>query len=125
MELASPMNMPLTMTRFYRVLKTGHCYKKGGSPAILQIHHTGNKAVLNLILDGIPVSESPTALAPLMFYAEGVVSRELTSRNFGNDKRDCYKSPVEHEKYFTFSLTNSIFFAASTLSLKPLFINTT
>lgn len=52
--------------------------KKGGSPAILQIYHAGNKAVLDLIPDGIPVSASPVALAPSMFYAGGVVSRELT-----------------------------------------------
>jgi len=52
--------------------------KKGGSPAILQIYHAGNKAVLDLIPDGIPVSASPVALAPSMFYAGGVISRELT-----------------------------------------------
>jgi len=52
--------------------------KKGGSPAILQIYHAGNKAVLDLIADGIPVSASPIALAPSMFYAGGVVSRELS-----------------------------------------------
>lgn len=52
--------------------------KKGGSPAILQIYHAGNKAVLDLIPDGIPVSASPIALAPSMFYAGGTVSRELT-----------------------------------------------
>ena len=52
--------------------------KEGGSPAILQIYHAGNKAVLDLIADGIPVSASPIALAPSMFYAGGVVSRELT-----------------------------------------------
>lgn len=52
--------------------------KKGGSPAILQIYHAGNKAVLDLIPDGIPVSASPIALAPSVFYAGGVVSRELT-----------------------------------------------
>lgn len=52
--------------------------KKGGSTAILQIYHAGNKAVLNLIPDGIPVSASPVALAPSMFYTGGTVSRELT-----------------------------------------------
>lgn len=52
--------------------------KKGGSPAILQIYHAGNKAVLDLIPDGIPVSASPVALAPSMFYAGGTVSHELT-----------------------------------------------
>ena len=52
--------------------------KKGGSPAILQIYHAGNKAVLDLIPDGIPVSASPVALAPSAFYAGGTVSRELT-----------------------------------------------
>lgn len=52
--------------------------KKGGSPAILQIYHAGNKAVLELIPDGIPVSASPVALAPSAFYAGGTVSRELT-----------------------------------------------
>jgi 2,4-dienoyl-CoA reductase-like NADH-dependent reductase (Old Yellow Enzyme family) len=54
--------------------------KKGGSPAILQIYHAGNKAVLDLIPDGIPVSASPIALAPSMFYAGGVVSRELSHK---------------------------------------------
>ncbi|MUP39612.1 NADH-dependent flavin oxidoreductase [Labilibaculum euxinus] len=52
--------------------------KKGGSPAILQIYHAGNKAVLDLIPDGIPVSASPIALVPSAFYAGGTVSRELT-----------------------------------------------
>jgi len=52
--------------------------KKGGSTAILQIYHAGNKAVLDLIPDGIPVSASPVALAPSMFYTGGTVSRELT-----------------------------------------------
>ncbi|RXG32321.1 NADH-dependent flavin oxidoreductase [Leeuwenhoekiella marinoflava] len=52
--------------------------KKGGAPAILQIYHAGNKAVLDLIPDGIPVSASPVALAPSAFYAGGTVSRELT-----------------------------------------------
>lgn len=52
--------------------------KKGGSPAILQIYHAGNKAVLDLIPNGIPVSASPVALAPSMFYAGGTVSHELT-----------------------------------------------
>ncbi|WP_269236070.1 NADH-dependent flavin oxidoreductase [Flavobacterium flavigenum] len=53
--------------------------KKGGSPAILQIYHAGNKAVLNLIPDSIPVSASPIALAPSMFYEGGVISRELSN----------------------------------------------
>jgi 2,4-dienoyl-CoA reductase-like NADH-dependent reductase (Old Yellow Enzyme family) len=52
--------------------------KRGGNPAILQIYHAGNKAVLDLIPDGIPVSASAVALAPSMFYAGGTVSRELT-----------------------------------------------
>lgn len=52
--------------------------KKGGAPAILQIYHAGNKAVLDLIPNSIPVSASPIALAPSMFYAGGTVSRELT-----------------------------------------------
>jgi 2,4-dienoyl-CoA reductase-like NADH-dependent reductase (Old Yellow Enzyme family) len=52
--------------------------KKGGAPAILQIYHAGNKAVLDLIPDGIPVSASAVALAPSAFYAGGTVSRELT-----------------------------------------------
>lgn len=52
--------------------------KKGGSPAILQIYHAGNKAVLDLIPDGVPVSASPIALVPSAFYAGGVVSRELS-----------------------------------------------
>jgi 2,4-dienoyl-CoA reductase-like NADH-dependent reductase (Old Yellow Enzyme family) len=53
--------------------------KKGGSPAILQIYHAGNKTVTNLIPDGIPVSASPIALVPSAFYAGGIVSRELTN----------------------------------------------
>jgi 2,4-dienoyl-CoA reductase-like NADH-dependent reductase (Old Yellow Enzyme family) len=52
--------------------------KKGGSPAILQIYHAGNKAVPNLIPNGIPVSASAVALAPSPFYAGGIVSKELT-----------------------------------------------
>jgi 2,4-dienoyl-CoA reductase-like NADH-dependent reductase (Old Yellow Enzyme family) len=52
--------------------------KKGGAPAILQIYHAGNKAVLDLIPDGIPVSASAVALAPSALYAGGVVSREMT-----------------------------------------------
>jgi len=52
--------------------------KRGGAAAILQIYHAGNKAVLDLIPDGIPVSASAVALAPSAFYAGGVVSRELT-----------------------------------------------
>jgi len=52
--------------------------KRGGAPAILQIYHAGNKAVLDLIPDGVPVSASAVALAPSGFYAGGVVSRELT-----------------------------------------------
>lgn len=52
--------------------------KKGGAPAILQIYHAGNKAVLDLIPDGIPISASAVALAPSAFYAGGVVSREMT-----------------------------------------------
>ncbi|MDR7209138.1 NADH-dependent flavin oxidoreductase [Flavobacterium piscis] len=52
--------------------------KKGGSPAILQIYHAGNKSVTDLIPDGIPVSASAIALVPSAFYAGGVVSSELT-----------------------------------------------
>jgi len=52
--------------------------KRGGAPAILQIYHAGNKTVLDLIPDGVPVSASAVALAPSGFYAGGVVSRELT-----------------------------------------------
>ncbi|GGF28869.1 NADH-dependent flavin oxidoreductase [Flavobacterium limi] len=52
--------------------------KRGGAPAILQIYHAGNKAVLDLIPDGIPVSASAVALVPSAFYAGGVVSHELT-----------------------------------------------
>jgi 2,4-dienoyl-CoA reductase-like NADH-dependent reductase (Old Yellow Enzyme family) len=52
--------------------------KKGGAPAILQIYHAGNKAVLDLIPDGIPVSASAVALVPSAFYAGGIVSHELT-----------------------------------------------
>lgn len=53
--------------------------KKGGAPAILQIYHAGNKAVLELLSDGIPVSASAVALAPSAFYAGGTVSQELTN----------------------------------------------
>ena len=53
--------------------------KKGGAPAILQIYHAGNKAVSDLIPDGIPVSASAVALAPSALYAGGIVSRELTN----------------------------------------------
>jgi 2,4-dienoyl-CoA reductase-like NADH-dependent reductase (Old Yellow Enzyme family) len=52
--------------------------KKGGAPAILQIYHAGNKAVLDLIEDNIPVSASAVALVPSAFYAGGTVSRELS-----------------------------------------------
>jgi len=52
--------------------------KMGGAPAILQIYHAGNKAVLDLIPDGVPVSASEVALAPSAFYPGGTVSRELT-----------------------------------------------
>ncbi len=52
--------------------------KRGGNPAILQIYHAGNKAVLDLIPDGIPVSASAVALVPSAFYAGGTISRELT-----------------------------------------------
>jgi len=51
--------------------------KKGGAPAILQIYHAGNKAVLDLIPDGIPVSASSVALVPSAFYAGGTLSHEL------------------------------------------------
>jgi len=53
--------------------------KKGGAPAILQIYHAGNKAVLDLIPDGTSVSASTVALAPSALYAGGVESRELTN----------------------------------------------
>ncbi|MCX8530788.1 NADH-dependent flavin oxidoreductase [Chryseobacterium luquanense] len=53
--------------------------KKGGAPAILQIYHAGNKAVSDLIPDGIPVSASAVALSPSALYAGGIVSRELTN----------------------------------------------
>jgi len=52
--------------------------KKGGAPAILQIYHAGNKAVLDLIEDNLSVSASAVALVPSAFYQGGVVSRELT-----------------------------------------------
>ncbi|REA64392.1 NADH:flavin oxidoreductase [Dyadobacter luteus] len=52
--------------------------KKGGAPAILQIYHAGNKAVLDLTPDKLPVSASAVALVPSAFYQGGVVSRELT-----------------------------------------------
>jgi len=53
--------------------------KRGGAPAILQIYHAGNKAVPDLIPDGIPVSASAVALAPSALYAGGIVSRKLTN----------------------------------------------
>lgn len=52
--------------------------KKNGAPAILQIYHAGNKAVLELIPDNIPVSASAVALVPSVFYEGGVVSHELS-----------------------------------------------
>lgn len=52
--------------------------KKNGAPAILQIYHAGNKAVLELIPDNIPVSASAVALVPSAFYEGGVVSHELS-----------------------------------------------
>jgi len=52
--------------------------KRGGAPAILQIYHAGNKAVLDLIEDNIPVSASAVALVPSAFYAGGTISRELS-----------------------------------------------
>lgn len=52
--------------------------KRGGAPAILQIYHAGNKAVLDLIPDGIPVSVSSVPTAPSVYSAGGVISRELT-----------------------------------------------
>lgn len=52
--------------------------KKNGAPAILQIYHAGNKAVLELIPDNVPVSASTVALVPSAFYAGGVVSHELS-----------------------------------------------
>lgn len=58
--------------------KLAKAAKKGGAPAILQIYHAGNKAVLDLIPDGIPVSASAVALVPSAFYAGGIVSHELT-----------------------------------------------
>lgn len=58
--------------------KLATAIKGGGAPAILQIYHAGNKAVLDLIPDGTPVSASAVSLAPSAFYAGGVVSRELT-----------------------------------------------
>lgn len=58
--------------------KLANAAKRGGAPAILQIYHAGNKAVPELIPDGIPVSASPVALAPSAFYAGGTVSHELT-----------------------------------------------
>ncbi|MNU25408.1 NADH oxidase [compost metagenome] len=59
--------------------KLADAAKKGGAPAILQIYHAGNKAVLDLIPDGIPVSASEVALAPSAFYAGGTVSHELSN----------------------------------------------
>lgn len=53
--------------------------KKGGAPAILQIYHAGNKAVLDLLPEGIPVSASEVALVPSAFYAGGTISHELSN----------------------------------------------
>lgn len=59
--------------------KLADAAKKGGAPAILQIYHAGNKAVVDLIPDGIPVSAGEVALAPSAFYAGGTISHELTN----------------------------------------------
>ncbi|MCX8525567.1 NADH-dependent flavin oxidoreductase [Chryseobacterium formosus] len=59
--------------------KLADAAKKGGAPAILQIYHAGNKAVLDFIPDSIPVSASEVALAPSAFYVGGTVSHELTN----------------------------------------------
>lgn len=58
--------------------KLADAAKRGGNPAILQIYHAGNKAVLDLIPDGTPVSSSAVPLVPSAFYAGGTVSHELT-----------------------------------------------
>lgn len=58
--------------------KLAKAAKKGGAPAILQIYHAGNKAVLELIPDNVPVSASAVALVPSAFYEGGVVSHELS-----------------------------------------------
>ncbi|WP_296149151.1 NADH-dependent flavin oxidoreductase [uncultured Flavobacterium sp.] len=58
--------------------KLASAAKKNGAPAILQIYHAGNKAVLELIPDNIPVSASAVALVPSAFYEGGVVSHELS-----------------------------------------------
>lgn len=52
--------------------------KKGGAPAILQIYHAGNKAIPELLADGVPVSASAVALVPSAFYQGGIVSHELS-----------------------------------------------
>lgn len=52
--------------------------KKGGAHAILQIYHAGNKAPVDLLTDGIPVSASAVPLAPSAFYPGGTVSHELS-----------------------------------------------
>ena len=52
--------------------------KRDGALAILQIYHAGNKAIIDFIPDGTPVSASAVALTPSAFYAGGVVPHELT-----------------------------------------------
>lgn len=52
--------------------------KQGGAPAVLQIYHAGNKAPIELLGDGTPVSVSAVPTAPSAFSAGGVVSHALT-----------------------------------------------
>jgi len=58
--------------------KLAKAAKKNGAPAILQIYHAGNKAVVELIEDNVPVSASAVALVPSAFYKGGVVPHELS-----------------------------------------------
>ncbi len=52
--------------------------KKGGATAILQIYHAGNKAPVELLADGTPVSVSSVPTAPSAYSAGGVVSHALS-----------------------------------------------
>jgi len=52
--------------------------KSGGAPALMQIYHAGNKAIPELIADGITVSASALELEASPFSKAGGISHELT-----------------------------------------------
>lgn len=52
--------------------------KSGGAPALMQIYHAGNKAIPELIADGITVSASALELEASPFSKVGGTSHELT-----------------------------------------------